>query len=264
MIESFAKEAKRYPLLTAEQEKTATQDLLIKSNLRMVLQIAHKYARGDKERLAEYVQTGCQGLCEAAQSFDPEKGRFTTHAHQWIRGRILNFVHETSRMVRVATSGEKRSVFWNLPKVRGSLEAQGIEATPERIAAELDLDPSTVAATVTALGTREVSLATPSRDDDQKCTLGDQIPGDIPDPGVVCESQDYMREIRARVDRFRETLSEKEKVVLDLRIMNPDPLPMREVGEITGGTRQAVDQIEKRVKAKLRRRLSDLYELICK
>lgn len=275
-LQQMASFAKGLPLLTAEQEgalagqiqagdKRAGQTLA-EHNIRLVLNIAHRHHYGnDRQKLADLVGEGMTGLCEAVQSFDPQKGRFTTHATQWIRARILAFLMNTGRIVRVGTTThDGRKLHWNLRSVRNELEIQGKAATPEAIAAALDMDPETVEDLMGAMLAVDKSTdATLDASGESFATVGDYMEGDIPDPESVYVSGDSMGRVKARIARFRESLSDKEKAVLDHRIVSPDPMTMQAVGDMFGSSRRAVFQIEGRVKAKLRRRLADLYQQIC-
>lgn len=274
-LEMLHEHARRMPRLTAEQEATLAAEIqagskraadrLAECNLALVLQMARKHARrGAGHNLDDLVSEGLRGLVEAARTFDPNKGRFTTHAHPWIRARILDYIMVTARPFRIATTGDKRKLFWGLRKTRARLEAQGIEATPEALSEALGVPVETVVAFLRDAMTVDVSTDVPVGDDPDGATVGAGLAGDIPDPGQVWESCDFHRELQEKIERFRAELSDKEKVVLDHRILSPDPLPMREVGAMLGGTsRQGVDQIEKRILVKLRSRLQGLYREIC-
>ncbi len=269
--------AKKLPLLTADQEAVLAGQIqagnkragrrLAEHNIRLVMRLAHKHHYGsDDTKLADLVGEGMTGLCEAVQSFDPDKGRFTTHATHWIRARILAFLMNTGRIVRVGTTThDGRKLHWNLRSVQSALESEGKDATPQAVAAALDMDPDKVEDLMDVMLARDTStdLQVGSDDGNRAATVVDYMEGDIPDPESVFLSGDSMARVNERIARFRDDLSPKEQIVLDERILTSDPLPMRAVGELTGGSRQAVEQIQKRILVKLRRRLSDLYEQIC-
>ena len=88
----------RYPLLTKEQEKIvlrkvqqgnrAAMDLLIKSNLRFVVNIAQLY-RGQGLDVNELINEGNMGLIEAARRFDRSQNiKFISYAVWWVRQNI--------------------------------------------------------------------------------------------------------------------------------------------------------------------------------
>jgi RNA polymerase primary sigma factor len=95
-VQLFLNEAGRYPLLTAAQEvelakrvedgDKAAKDLLVNSNLRLVVSIAKRY-QGHDLALLDLIQ-GSSGY-RAAEKFDWRKGfRFSTYATWWIRQAV--------------------------------------------------------------------------------------------------------------------------------------------------------------------------------
>ncbi len=96
---AYIKEITKHPLLSAEQERALSkrimngdkdaQQILINSNLRYVVTLAHKYAKCE-ESLMDCIQEGNLGLMVAASKFDYNfKTRFSTYANPWIVQYIL-------------------------------------------------------------------------------------------------------------------------------------------------------------------------------
>lgn len=69
----------------------------IESNLRLVINIAGKYSKGDEVLKQDLIQQGNEGLVKAADRFDVNRGvRFSTHATWWVRQAITRYLNQSS------------------------------------------------------------------------------------------------------------------------------------------------------------------------
>ena len=101
-------------LLTAEEERAlaarikagdmAARELLIVANLRLVVKLAHRYARSGAS-LDDLIQEGSRGLIRAVDCFDPQthNTRFSTYAIHWIRKGIQVATEANGSMIHVPT-----------------------------------------------------------------------------------------------------------------------------------------------------------------
>src|ERR671937_1432294 len=110
-LQLFLNEAGRYKLLTAEEEvelakriehgDKAAKDLMINSNLRLVVSIAKRY-QGHGLSLLDLTQEGIIGLIRAVEKFDWRRGfKFSTYATWWIRQAVQRGVANKSRTIRI-------------------------------------------------------------------------------------------------------------------------------------------------------------------
>ena len=134
----------KYPLLTREQEKILielsakgnrrAQDLLVKSNLKFVVNIANLY-KGQGLDVNELINEGNMGLIEAARRFDPsQKIKFISYAVWWIRQNITRAISEKARLVRI--SAEKELVLRRFNRVSSK--------TRQVVGGTLTIDPESL------------------------------------------------------------------------------------------------------------------------
>lgn len=113
-LREYLKEIDEAPLLTMEQERQlgklvmeendqSARDQLVRSNLRLVVNIAKKYAdRGVS--LGDLIEEGNLGLIRAVDYFDPGRGvRFSTYAAWWIKQSIKRALLENVQPVHIPT-----------------------------------------------------------------------------------------------------------------------------------------------------------------
>jgi len=83
------------------QEIKKAKEQFAKSNLRLIISIARKYApRGSL--LADLIQEGNVGLLKAIEKFDYRRGfKFSTYATWWIRQSITKYLAEHTRTIRI-------------------------------------------------------------------------------------------------------------------------------------------------------------------
>ncbi len=132
-------------LTAAVADGEAAKQLLITSNLRLVVTIARRFRGNDLVGLADLVQEGVIGLIRAVEKFDPGRGNtFSTYATWWIRQAISRALAEQARSVRVPkhVSDQVSSCL----RARGELREQlGREPSVREVAVAIGVAESQVA-----------------------------------------------------------------------------------------------------------------------
>jgi RNA polymerase primary sigma factor len=148
-VDELLRRAQRYPVLPHERVIELAQriergdldakDLLINSNLRLVVSVARKY-QGQGLSFADLVQEGMLGLIRAAEKFDWRKGyRFSTYATIWIRQALQRGLDNTGRTVRLPAHISQR--VRRLGRAERELALRlGREPSLDELATELDTD----------------------------------------------------------------------------------------------------------------------------
>jgi RNA polymerase sigma-32 factor len=98
---------------------------------------------------------------------------------------------------------------------------------------------------------RDISLDRPI-DDESGSSLMDFQRGIADGPDVELSKQEEISNLKEAVEALRPSLSEREKIILDERILNDEPLTLQEIGDKHGITREAVRQMEVRVMKKIK------------
>lgn len=100
-LNEYVKRIGEYKQLTKDEEKTATVDELVLSNLKFVIKVAHEYKQ--YMELEDLIQEGNKGLVEAANKFDRTRNiKFITYAVFYIRKYMFKCVFDKIFMVKGA------------------------------------------------------------------------------------------------------------------------------------------------------------------
>lgn len=275
-LRRYLAEIRKYPPLTRGEEVELVRRYresgdrqalfrLVTANLMLVVRVALSFRRAANNVL-DLIQEGNLGLLQAIERFDPGLGvRLPTYAVWWIRAFIVKYLLDNVRLVRVGTTNARRKLIYNLRQEKARLEAAGFEVGPKLLAEHFGVSERDVVDVEAALESREVSLDAPVSEGEDGRTRGDLVAAS----GPTAEEEAARRELRERtqaaIAEFRKGLNEKEKAILDLRILSEDPLTLQALGDRFGTTREAVRQVEarllSRLKGYLRDKLGDLAQI---
>jgi len=278
--------ARRYPLLSAQQEKALARrfqlgerarehlsaaptvgpeiraqletqiadgqrakDTFICCNLRLVAAIARTH-RGQGLELADLVQEGILGLIRAVEKFDHTLGyKFSTYATWWVRQAMARAIANTGRTIRLPVHIHElvRRILATERRLCWELEH---EPTVADIAARLNEDPAHIAF-VKQAAAGVVSLDARVRDDYDGAELVELIAGG--EPSV--EAQVMAAADKEAVRELLKSLSDRERRVIELRhgLIDDRPHTLEEVGRTFDVTRERIRQIETEALKKLSR-----------
>ena len=264
-LRRYLGEVRKYPTLSREEEQDLARRYrdtgdrealfrLVTSNLMQVVRVALSFRRAARN-LLDLVQEGNLGLLAAIERFDPELGvRLPTYAAWWIRAYIVKFLLDNVRLVRVGTTNARRKLLRNLRQEKTRLMAEGFDVGPKMLADHFNVSEADVMDVERALHSQDVSLDAPLGDAEDR-TRGELMA----DPGPTVEEDVARRElqdkVKAAIDRFRHGLGDRERAILDERLLSDDPVTLQVIGDRFGTTREAVRQAEARLMARLREHL---------
>lgn len=267
-VRIYLQEIGEIPLLSAEQERDAAKQaaegdeearqLLIKSNLRLVVSIAKRYMKRGLS-LQDLIQEGNMGLMRAVSKFDYTKGfRFSTYATWWIRQSMIRAIADQSRDIRLPVHmGEQ------IMKVKRTekelLQELGKEPTSAEIAAHMDGMTAERVEEILKIAMDPVSLETPAGEEENS-TLQDFIE----DTSTVNpEAYANNRFLREEIDKILLTLNEREQKILRMRFGLDDGIvhTLEDVGKECNVTRERIRQLENKALRKLHHNFGSKPEL---
>lgn len=134
-IDTYIKSVKQHELLTKEEEtkcfdmykngapaeRDRAVERLIMANQRFVFSLAKKYAKGNSDKILDYVNEGNIGIMNAIEKFEPERGyKFITCAVWYIRQQMTVYSLTTDLFLRKTNNAKIgnnilkfKKEFWN-------------------------------------------------------------------------------------------------------------------------------------------------------
>ncbi len=260
-IKIYLREIGQIPLLTPEEEIDLAAKIkkgdkearakMIRSNLRLVVKIAHDYGNLGLP-LLDLISEGNIGLMKAVERFDPAKGgKLSTYAAWWIKQSIKRALANQSKTIRLPVHLVDKISKMRRVALQMS-EELGREPTDEELAEEVGLSSAKVSQLKT-VSIRPASLDAPISDDDT--TEFGEIVGDM--EALTPFEQLRDRNLRDEVSDLLAVLDEREKKIIFSRfgLDGGKAKTLEEVGKKFGVTRERIRQLQNIALMKLRRAL---------
>lgn len=260
-LKTYLKEVRTIPLLTAAEEVELSKRIkkndeqarkkMIRSNLRLVINIAKKYIHLGIP-LLDLIEEGNLGLMKAVEKFNAAKGfRFSTYGAWWIRQGIIRAIAQQGKMVRLPVYINELLTKWK--KTREQL-TQKLNRVPtdEEIAKKMKISRSRIEEINLWLSTKTSSLEAPIGEEDENQVL------DLVENQNVVQPDEAVEKMfdKERVDNLLEKMSDREREVLDMRFglaTEGTTHTLAEVAKKMGVSRERIRQIEEEALKKLRK-----------
>lgn len=272
-LQSYLQEIRHIPTLSREEEHDlavkykATGDRkialkLVMANLRLVVMIAREHQR-NVQNILDLVQEGNMGLLEAVEKYDPFRGiRFPSYAVFWVRAYILRYLINNVRLVKIGTTQAQRKLFFNLIKEKERLEREGFVPEAKLLAERLDVKESDVLEMQQRLSLPDLSVDAPIRKNEEDSgDMHSMLPSGGASQEEMVVDSDFKGKIRELVERYKLKADDKERAIIELRLLTDEPLTLQEIADKFGISRERIRQIETRLKDRLKNMLSGSLDL---
>jgi RNA polymerase sigma-32 factor len=263
-LKAYIKSISRYTLLSPEEEKNLTQELvktgdieiakkLVVANLRLVVKIAMEY-RHSYQNILDLIQEGNIGLMKAVSKYNPDSGaKLSYYASWWIRSYILKFILDNFRLVKIGTTHDQKKLFYNLLKEKERLMAQGINPEPKLIAQNLHVAEKAVIEMDNRLnaGGAEVSIDK-AHFDDSGMSFHDILPSNDEDVSESLAFSQGLEILKNHMKSFLDGLKDRDREIFEKRLLAEVPLSLQAIADQYGVSRERIRQVESRLMDELK------------
>jgi len=262
-LKLYLKDIKNVPLLTPKEEIDLSTRVkkgdrkarakMIKSNLRLVINIAKKYSYLGVPML-DLIEEGNLGLIKAVEKFNPKKGyRFSTYAAWWIKQYVTRAIANQGKTVRIPVYVIE--LLMQFKKVQEQLSHRlKRKPTMKEIGKRMKL-PARRVKQLSDMASGVSSLNAPVGDDGTTELM--DLMEDEKFSGTIDELSNFL--IHERVRELLTKMSAREQKIIELRFGLKDGIrhTLRDIAKRFKLTRERVRQLEAVAKRKLRESLME-------
>ena len=264
-IKLYLKDIKDIPLLTPEEEITIARRVqkgdsrarrdMIRSNLRLVINIAKRYSRFGVP-LLDLIEEGNLGLMKAVVKFDPKRGyRFSTYAAWWIKQHITRALADQGKSVRIPVYMVETLARFRKVQERLTHRMKR-KPTVAELAKSMKL-PTSKIREMMQMNQGITSLDAPVGED-ESVTITDLMEDEATSNFALNKITEFFR--KETVQGLLRKMNEREREILAMRfgLRDGEIRTLDECAKKFKITRERVRQIEEACLKKLRQNIADL------
>ncbi|MBL3284171.1 RNA polymerase sigma factor RpoH [Rickettsiales endosymbiont of Paramecium tredecaurelia] len=231
---------------------------LVTSHLKLVVKVAFAY-QSSGLLLSDLISEGTLGLMHAVKKYKPDLGfRLSTYATWWIKAYVKEFILRSWSLVKVASTVSQRKLFFSLNKIKNKLRQIhcrdiGYDDFQE-IAKSTNASISDIVEMDARLSKRDVSLdgIVSHSSDGTPCKLVDLLPSNAPSQEAVVIAEEETALRKALLQQAINSLHPREAEIFVGRILSNPALPLRELSEAHGISKERVRQIAEKALEKVK------------
>ena len=262
-MKAYLKDIRPIPLLTAKDEvdlakriqqgDEEARDKMIRSNLRLVINIAKRYINLGVP-LNDLIEEGNIGLMRGVEKFDHTRGfRFSTYAAWWIKQSVSRAIIDQGKMIRVPVYMNEE--IFKYKKVVEALTHK-LKRKPQigEIAKKMKVP-------VDKIKDWENSITKISSLDAPIGESGDGHVRDIIEDQNIASPDQELEEFfnKERAMELLDILSEREKKIIIMRfgLLDGDGKTLADIASVLGVSRERIRQIEGAAIKKIRKEMEN-------
>lgn len=259
-LNAYVNKISKFPNLTAEEEKTIAKlakegsveakNVLIQSNLKLVVTLAKKMLHSGNLTIADLIQEGNIGLMTAVDKFNYKLGyRFATYASWWIKQTMFKAISEQSHSMKIPVYVQETISKYS--KVKSEMEKAANEnISTEKVAKKMNIEAEKINMYLNAF-CNMLSLDGDFDGDGQNDLSLSEV---IEDRHASAQKEAEYNNLTKDINVLLSSLKERESCVIKKRfgLCDEQRQTLEEIGNLFGVTKECIRQTEARALKKLK------------